>query len=340
MDLATCKAEVDPITQQQIERLLESVTAQAEPGTGRPAEAIAGKSPAKELHSHDFRAPSFLAAGPLRQLRQEHEDWAQSLALRLSNYLRLDLDLRVKSLEARSCRDFLQAVIEPKHFATFKIAPWRGVCACGIDPHLALSFVDRLMGGTTRPLSDAHELSEIDTALLDQVLDLVLGHWCQHWARLSDLRPEILGHENGARYLQLAPDDCLLLVLVLEARSEDSQEEISLVFPCSSLEPLFKTLSPTPRDLEKEPEPAKQAPKWNPALAGVDVGLVAEWPARQVSARQVTGLSVGDVLEWDMTAAAQVKIRLSQNPKFVGRLGTRQGRWAVEITGKCPARTA
>ena len=74
MDLATCKAEVDPITQQQIERLLESVTAQAEPGTGRPAEGIAGKIPAKELHSHDFRAPSFLAAGPLRQLRQEHDD--------------------------------------------------------------------------------------------------------------------------------------------------------------------------------------------------------------------------------------------------------------------------
>jgi flagellar motor switch protein FliM len=44
-------------------------------------------------------------------------------------------------------------------------------------------------------------------------------------------------------------------------------------------------------------------------------------------------LKKGDVLMLDPKCAAQVQLRLSHLPKFVGRPGMRSGKWAVELTG-------
>jgi flagellar motor switch protein FliM len=57
----------------------------------------------------------------------------------------------------------------------------------------------------------------------------------------------------------------------------------------------------------------------------------------KLSAGEITRLKSGDVLMLDPKCAAQVQLRLSKIPKFIGRPGTRSGKWAVELTG--PATT-
>ena len=190
------------------------------------------------------------------------------------------------------------------------------------------------MGGPGQSAMLNRDLSEIEVALLDQALLIMLEEWCRHWAGVQDLRPAILGHETSGRYLQIAPADVMMLVLVVEARMGDCLEQIKLAFPCTTLEPLLRQLKPAvqPGAGEQAPAPAAK-PTWKPGLNQVPVELAALWPARQLSARQITQLKAGDVLEWDPVAAGQVRLCVGQNAKFTGRLGTRQNRWAVEITG-------
>jgi len=42
------------------------------------------------------------------------------------------------------------------------------------------------------------------------------------------------------------------------------------------------------------------------------------------------------VLMLDAQCASQVQLRLSHVPKFLGRPGTRAGKWAVELTSPVP----
>jgi flagellar motor switch protein FliM len=60
--------------------------------------------------------------------------------------------------------------------------------------------------------------------------------------------------------------------------------------------------------------------------------VTAEWPALEMTARDLTNLKVGDVLPLDGEVVNQVRLRLAALPKFIGRLGTTGSKWAVEIT--------
>lgn len=336
MDLDSRKTVPDLLNQEEIERLLAEVVAEESHATVLKTDGSREKHPKQTLQAHDFRAPGFLSPRQWRQLRLEHESFVNSLAGRLSNYLRVEMSLRLSRLETAPYRDFACNLPEPTHVALFKLEPLPGICLLETHPHLGLTIVDRLLGGAGQASSVSRDLSEIEKALLDQVLLMVLQEWCQLWSRLKELRPTILGHETSGRFLQTAADDALLIVVVLEARLGNCLEEFNLGFPCGCLEPLIRQLSPpleTCAEASRLPEPK---PRWNPEFNSLLVPLAAAWPERTLTTRELTRLKVGDVLEWDPAVAAQVRLRLADAPKFIGRLGTRNGRWAVEITGATP----
>jgi len=62
------------------------------------------------------------------------------------------------------------------------------------------------------------------------------------------------------------------------------------------------------------------------------VPVIAEWQGLKMSAGAITRLRPGDVLTLDPACAAQVQLRLGQVPKFNGRAGTSDGKWAVQLT--------
>jgi flagellar motor switch protein FliM len=333
MDLETAKPEAEVLSQAEIERVLAQVAQEESQTLILKSDGTKDRWPKHLVAGHDFRAPAFLAPNLWRRLRREHQDFAESLAGRLSSYLRLDTAVRVAGLERTPYRDFIPTLAEPTHLALFKLEPLRGICLLEMHPHLGLSMVDRLMGGPGQAASLSRDLTEIEVVLLDQALGVILDEWCLAWAKLQDLRPAILGHESTGRYLQTAAADALMLVVVLETRLGNCLEEVKLAFPCATLEGLFRQLEPVLEPAPKNaPAPPAAKAKWNPDFNSVAVPLAAAWPARQLSARQITQLKVGDVLEWDLPAASQVVLRIAQSQKFIGQLGTKAGRWAVEIT--------
>jgi flagellar motor switch protein FliM len=312
------------------------------------ADGARERLPRSLLKPHDFRTPTFIAPRQWTQLRREQESFAEALAGRLSNEMRLEFTVRLASLDTTPFGDFVKVLPEPALLVLFKVEPLRGICLLDITPQFGLAMVDRLLGGpgqgpaaaqASSPASSStvpvRDLSEIEIALLDQVLQVILTEWCQHWARVQDLRPAILGHENSARFLQLAPGDSLFLVVGLEVRWGDFTEQMRLAFPCHMLEPLLRQITPALPKETPPPAPSQPTPKWNPKFASVLVPVSAEWPARQLNARDVARLRVGDVLEWDPAAATSVRVLVAAAPKFIGRLGTRNGHWAIEVQSAC-----
>jgi flagellar motor switch protein FliM len=338
MELDVRTPDPELLTQEQVGRVLAQFAEESgQTRIHRPGGGLE-RRPQLQLPAHDFTSPAFLSENQWRQLRVIHKEWAQALSHRLSNYLRLEVTVQLGKLQTITYRDWLQSLDDPSHFTLFKLEPLRGVCLLQIPPHLGLAVVDRLLGGPGEPSSLGRELSDIESALLDQALLHIVNEWCQPWNKSQELHPSLLGHETSSRYLQSSPPETTMLIVGLEARIGNCQEELSLVFPCSTVEPLFQSLGSNPA---ATPSPAPSAPpprpKWNPEFNKVVVPMAAESPERRLSARQLTQVKVGDVLDWEPAAAAQVRLRLGPMAKFVGRLGTRNGRWAVEITGVLPA---
>lgn len=290
----------------------------------------------ESVRLHDFRQSAFLAPSELRRLRLRHEQFARAVVARLSIYLRVECALRITRLQVVSYQAFAESLPNPTHITLFKADPLRGVCLFVIPPRLGLALVDRLLGGPGHAMEASRDLSEIETALLDQAAQIVLTEWCNHWQDVKALRPTLVGHENNGRFLQTAPPDTAMLSLTLDASLGEAHDQVQLVFPYYAVEPLLRLLTPA---VSPETEGAASSTlkvRWNSALSEVALPITAQWDGLKATARDIARLQIGDVLVLGPHCAAQVQVRLARLPKFLGRLGTCGANWAVELTAPLP----
>jgi flagellar motor switch protein FliM len=284
-----------------------------------------------DIRGHDFRQSGFLAASELRRIRQRHEQFIRALAARLAIFLRLEFSLQLTKVQIVGYQKFTESLPNPTHITLFKTEPLKGVGLLIIPPKLGLTLVDRLLGGQGQAAEASHDLTEIEIALIDQVAALVLAEWCNHWPEMRDLSPVMLGHENNSRFLQTALPDTAMLILTMNGGIGEQSEPIQMVFPYATVEPLMRLLSPSMPG--SEAAPARNANfRWNPEFDEMKVPVIAEWRGLKLSAGEITCLKAGDVLALDPACAAQVQLRVNTVPKFTGRPGTRDGKWAVQLT--------
>ncbi|MSU62193.1 MAG: flagellar motor switch protein FliM [Pedosphaera sp.] len=327
--------EKEVLSQSDVERLLAQVSEQESNITVHKEGSGSSQKSKDTIQPYDFRNPVFLSSGELRKLRLRHEEYIRALAARLSIYLRLDFTLQMSKLQTIPYQKFIESLSNPTHLTMFRVEPLRGVFLLDVHPRLGLTIVDRLMGGPAHSVNADHDMSEIEMALLDQTVQLVMSEWCSHWSKIQDLRPTLLGHETNGRFLQTAAHDTVMLVLSIEARIGDCMEAMQIAFPYYALEPMLRQMSLTiDTVIDEGAKPARTVAKWSRDFDDVHVPIVAEWRGLELTAREITQLKVGDVVELDPDCSSQVVVRLANMPKFSARLGTKGNKWAVELAGK------
>jgi flagellar motor switch protein FliM len=292
-----------------------------------------GKKPFKDPAQP--REPEALSSQQTRRLHLHQEAFAADLAARLSLFLRAEFSISLLGIHTMSYQQMTESWPEPAHLTLFKTEPLRGVSVLQIPNRLGMCIVDRLMGGPGEAPAERSELSAIESALLEQVAQIVTQEWCGHCAHLKELKPVVLGYENNARFLQTSPPQSTMLVVALDAALGECRQQIQIGFPFAALEPLVRQLSQNSEvEAEELDSPAAPPPttrRWNPCFDDLCVPVSAEWPGLEVAAREVLKLKVGDVLRIDAQAAQHVFVRVAESGKFKGRLGAVAGKWAVEL---------
>src|ERR1035437_566438 len=132
---------------------------------------------AGDIRSHDFRHSGFPAASELRRIRQRHEQFIRSLAARLAIFLRLEFSLSLTKVHIESYQKFIETLSNPSYITLFKTEPLKGAGLLVVPPRLALTLVDRLLGGPGQMPPDNRDLTDIEVALSDQSAMLILSEW-------------------------------------------------------------------------------------------------------------------------------------------------------------------
>ncbi len=327
-------ASSEVLSQSEIERLLAQVAEEQSHAVIHQTDGTKKEQPRESISPYDFRTPVFLTPIELRKLRVHHEEFIQSLAARLSIYLRMEFGLQMAQLHTVPYQKFTDSLTSPTHIGLFRVDPMRGISLLEINPRLGLTMVDRLLGGPGHSVSMNRDLTEIEVALLDQVVLLILSEWCNHWAKYQDLRPTLIGHETNARFLNTSAADAVMLVLVIEATMGDCMEQINIGFPYTTLEPLVRLLSQK-MSLQGD-DPAGGAAdakiKWRSQYAEVPIGVTAQWNGLRLLARELANIKPGEIIPLPHEFADNIHLHLAGRPRYVGRLGTSDGKWAVEVS--------
>ncbi|MEO6006191.1 MAG: FliM/FliN family flagellar motor switch protein [Opitutus sp.] len=324
------------LDQSEIDKLLAQEVAVAPPKQFliRPDGSKGSGAPLK-VEAYDFRNPNFLSEIELRRLRLLHEDFIRYLSARLSLYLRMELGLKMARLTTATYAKFTESLPNPTHLCLFKVDPLVGVGILDVNPRLALTIADRLLGGRGHSVKAERYLTEIEIALLEDVINIILEEWSAQWKIEQELHPMIIGHENNGRFLQTSPKDAIVLILTLEANFGDCSEQIQIGVPYYTIEPVVKKMQARRQKDTAVSTTIKKA-SWHSAYEHITVPVRAEWAALEVDLREITSLRVGDVFELPSSIFQETRVLLNGTPKFVGTVGLDSTKVAVQLTRKLP----
>jgi len=325
----------DFLDQSEIDKLLaQTVEALAPKQQLLRADGAKGDH-ALKVEPYDFRNPAFLSEVELRRLRLLHEDFIRYLSARLSLYLRMEFGLKMAKLTTVTYSKFTESLPNPTHLSLFKVEPLVGVGILDTNPRLALTIADRLLGGRGHSVKAERYLTEIEIALIEDVILILLEEWCGQWKLEQELRPLIIGHENNGRFLQTSPKDAIVLALTLEASFGDCSEQIQIGVPYYMIEPVVKKMQ-SRRQKDAAVSTTEKRAEWQAAYGRITVPVRAEWSDLELTVRELASLRVGDVIEMPASLFHETRVLLNGTPKFIGSVGHDADRVAVQLTRKLP----
>ena len=170
-DASNAPEAEDPLAgmldQSEIDKLLAQAEAADAPSLLHANGKRGGTEELGRVETYDFRNPAFLTEVELRRLRILHEDFIRYLSARLSLMLRMDCSMTMSRLQTQTFEKFSEGLSSPTHICLFKVEPMVGVGVLDINPRLAITLVDRLLGGKGHSVKSERYLTEIEVALLE-----------------------------------------------------------------------------------------------------------------------------------------------------------------------------
>jgi flagellar motor switch protein FliM len=324
---------VSALDQSEIDQLLAMAVAESKPPLLRADGRRGEDADSARVETYDFRNPAFLTEVELRRLRIIHEDFIRYLSARLGMFLRMECSLKMARLQTQTYAKFTEGLSSPTHICLFKCEPLLGVGVLDVNPRLALTLVDRLLGGRGHSVKAERYLTEIEIALLEDVLKIILEEWCNQWREDMEVHPQLIGHENNGRFLQTSARDAVVLALAIEVSFGDCSEQIQIGIPYYTIEPLVKALQ---QRAQKDSTPAAQPARaeWREIYEHVSLPVRAEWALTDLPLREIAALQVGDVLELPIGILDRTTVLLGAAPKFLGTVGIEGDAVAVKLNRK------
>ena len=289
--------------------------------------------PPPSIIRYNFRRPDRVSKEQIHSLHFLHDRFARNVATSLSAYLRSITELSVVSVEQFSYSEFLMSLTDPTAFYALAIPPFDELAALEINPTVAFTMVDRMLGGVGRTTTLQRALTEIEQHVVDSVVKLLLDTLTETWRPIVDLAFGIRGRETRPQMLQVAAPNEIVIMIVFDVKIGDSRGMINLCIPASIVETTGAHFVQAWHRQRREPTPVERA--WlRENLSRVPTDMTASL-ASSLTAREMLALSPGDVVSLGVPVRTPIDVRVGRTLKFKGRLAAAEGRRSLRVEYRC-----
>jgi flagellar motor switch protein FliM len=312
------------LSQEEIDALLSSSSAIEGTPSVRRAEATLA-----DTVIYNFRRPDRVSKDTIRSLHFLHDRFARNLATSLSAYLRTVTDVTIISVEQFSYSEFLMSLPDPTAFYALALQPYDNLGALEINPQVAFTIIDRMLGGSGLAPAPNRALTEIEQNVIDAVVKLILENLTEVWRPIVDLVFRIQGRETRPQMLQVASPNEGVVLLVFDIKVGETRGMLNLCVPATVIEMAGSGFAqgwrrtqrtPTVLDRRRLHENLRRVPM--PVMVMLD---------SKIQASEVVALAVGDVVGLGQPLKQPVELHVGRRPKFGGRLVLREDRAAVVV---------
>lgn len=286
-----------------------------------------------DVRKFDFRNPVFLSEKEVNQVRARNDKFAFYLGQNLAMELRMSIDFTVTNLAVQQYAQFTQSIESPSHISLFKINELTGVGLLEISPVLALGMVDRALGGKGVASQDLRFLTAIESAMVDDIAQIIVDEWCHQWDGYMELSAQVIGQETTGRFLQTSSFDSPVIVLTIEANLGEIKESIRIGIPYYTVTPILTRIQEVTQKANKATGKEGGVP-WKKTYDNISVQVNSEWAVSETTVKGLLELQEGDFLDLGPNILQQTRISIAGKDCFLGEYGKEGDGVAVKITEK------
>lgn len=316
------------LSQSEIDALFAEMTRSEE----TPEEATPERF--RSVRPYDFRHPSKLSKEQLRTLQMIFEGFARQASATLSGVLRSQIHMALVSVEQAVFDDYARALPAKTVLNLVVAEPLPGTFVFEFDLGTAYVMLDRLLGGVGKAPQQEREVTDIEATLLQSVSAIFLDSFMQAWEHIRPLQAKLQRLEYSPRFLQIAPLNEPVVLLLFDLRIGERQSTVSMCIPYSVIEPVAADLNMQALFVVAANETALQESADAPQrLQRVTIPVVTLLGTTVLPLSAVSDLRVDDVLRLDGLASDPLIVLVNKKPTYVARPGLMRHNMAVQILG-------
>lgn len=313
------------LSQEEIDALLTSAAeiernARVTPGAAGPRESVV---------VYNFRRPDRVSKDQIRSLHFLHDRFARNVATALSAYLRSVTDVNIMSVEQFTYSEFLMSLPDPTAFYALAIQPLDALCALEINPNVAFTMIDRMLGGQGRGAAPSRALTEIEQNVIDAVVKLICDNLTETWHQIVDVTFKVSGRETRPQMLQVSAPNEVVVLLGFDIRLGEARGMLNVCVPASVIESVGSSFTQTWHRARREPTESDRRHLFH-NLSRVKLRVSANLDT-ELPARELLALTPGDVVSLGHLVRHPLEVRVQGSPKFLGRLVVHEGLAAVRV---------
>jgi flagellar motor switch protein FliM len=268
----------------------------------------------------------------MRSLQRLHTVAADALQDRLARMYGVNPHVRLDGVEEVAFGLLKEAIPDFAYATVLDVSPLGTLGVMYIDSALCLAFVDRVLGGFSSTPPEARALTAIDEAAVESVLHMILNTLQTHWKEFCEVRFTVRERKTDAQLVQLWSPTEVVFAITLDVSGAMGEGKIRVCVPVSRLKAAVDGFAIRSATLEASPEQtAKLRNALRMSLEKASLPMTACFADVEVPIRNLVELRQGDILRLDHPADDPVVVSVGPRESFLGRMGLRGRRKAVQV---------
>ena len=286
-----------------------------------------------EVRTYDFKSPERVSKDQMHALEHLHEGFARSFGAALSGFMRTIMEVKVRSIEQMTFREFTSPLPNPTCFNLLSCEPLEGRFCLELSPLIIYPVIDRLLGGSNADLFvPQRPLTAIELRLVDRILRYAVECLGEAWATVHPLEFAVTETESNPALVQIVPPNEVVVVVNYEMTLGNRTGTMALCIPYAVIEPVVEKLNNQAwASYRKSSKDTQHRVRVVEHLEGARLDVAAILAETKISVQDLTQLEVGDVILTEKPAAAPLALDVNGRRKFIGHLGQFKGKRAFKV---------
>jgi len=321
------------LSQSQIDSLLNSLTSGVK--EIEEPERVSGK----KIKEYDFRSPKLFTREQLKLLYSIYENYARILSSYITGILQTYTLVEIVEVEEQQYYEFNNALPDSVLMGIVDFS----LKIDNIDEDLVLMdfskdigfcAIDRLLGGTGKPLKEDREYTEIETGILEHFIKGIVVLMKNVWSDYIEVAPKLMKLETNSRILQGISADENIVIVVMSILVNETQGKISICIPAVTLDMMFKKKNSQNKKSMRRGDQIFEAQRKADIMSEIsksDLELRGVLGRVEVLSKDLIELEIGDIIKLNKPENSLVEICVGETAWFTGEMGAYNNKKAISI---------